>query len=350
MKRTAAILIIFAIIAALPAFAFAEGTPHTIDEYDISLVIPGGYRLISPDMDPDDPLLLLYGMTIADIRDMFDLMPLYMDAAAIDGSGEITVTVQESTLPDYRDLGQSALEVLNREMTAGFSEMGVEVSDAGYYSTGQTAFTYLYFNSSYAADCGVQYYTVYGGKSYSFALHSFTGSLPEEKDQLMKDFMARVRFNSMPEWICNESEAFEYIDELTGASFSLPENWEQPAKNTYNGIDRYTFASLRDPSASIAFASSNLWAEFALTQKLFNTRGSIDNSKISYSDAADIIGVSESKVDRVEITGLEYFHADFTSAVSGNGTLLYIPASCLFRVSDGNLYMFIYVGSMERKK
>ena len=149
MKRIAAFLIALAFVLALPALALGETAKHVIEEFDISLKIPEGYRLVSPDMDPGDPILALYGMTIEDIRDMFDTMPLYMDAVKIDGTGEITLTVQNTDLPDYRDLGRTALEVLGEQMTSEFGNMGIEVISVDCTYGAYTPYVRVYFKNKY---------------------------------------------------------------------------------------------------------------------------------------------------------------------------------------------------------
>ena len=207
MKRTAALLIALAFLLVLPAFA--EEATHTIEEYGITVIIPEGYSLLSPDMDADDPILDVYGLGIEDVQLMFEMMPLYMDAVKTDGTGEITVTVQNSDLPDYRDLDPAVLKMIAEEMTKEFGSMGVEVTALDCCASAQTAFVRLYFKSAPTMDCGVQYYTVYDGKSYSFALHSFSDTLPETEDRIMKNFMENVCFDSMAEWPPAEAGSFD---------------------------------------------------------------------------------------------------------------------------------------------
>jgi len=344
MKKILSALLALAIVLALPALALSENAQHTIGSYDISLEIPEGYRLITPDIAPDDPLLAVYGLTKEDVRDMFAMMPLFMDAVKTDGSGEITITIQESELSDYADLGYTTLEALSAALTENFAEMGVDILASDIYAHPQMPFARAYFQSELLADSGVQYFTVWGGHSYSFALHSYTDTLPEAEAATMEAFMESVRFNAYEPKTAQETEPIPYSNDALGLSFTVPAGWEKADLEPNPSVTQAAFVPAKDPACNIVYVGADIWGEYSPLQKLFLTRRSIDNSSTTMWEVADMIGVSASDVEHVTLNGNDFFRAEFSQTTSEQGLMIQLSSTALICIRDAKCHMFLFTG------
>ncbi len=344
MKKILIFLLVLSLLPAIPCFA--EGAAHTIEEYGISLVIPEGYRLLTPDIAADDPLLEVYGLTKGDVLDMFASMPLYMDAVKEDGSGEITVTIQDSDMSDYAELGMTALEMLLPELTDGFSEMGVDLASADTYAHSQMPFTRTWFKNAYAMDSGIQYYTVWGGKSYSFALHTYADAVTAQDEAAMEELIKSVFFADYVPKTLPESEPTACEDKENGASFTAPEGWQREKTEITEGVKTIAFSSLKDPACNIVYVAADLWGDFSAIEKIFNRRKDIDNSAFTNADIAEMVGASAEDVKTVTVNGVEYFSVDFSqTATAEYGLQITLHSTALLHFRNARSYMFIYTGS-----
>lgn len=344
MKKILSALLALVIVLALPALALSENAQHTIGSYDISLEIPEGYRLITPDIAPDDPLLAVYGLTKEDVHDMFAMMPLFMDAVKTDGSGEITITIQESELPDYADLGYTTLEALSAALTEDFAEMGVDILASDIYAHPQMPFARAYFQSELLADSGVQYYTVWGGHSYSFALHSYTDTLPEADADTMEAFMESVRFNAYEPKPIQETEPISFTNDELGLSFTVPSGWQEADVDQKSGVIQSAYTAVKDPACNIVYVGSDIWNEYSPLQKLFLTRSAVDNSSTTKWEVAQMFGASASDAELVTINGTEYFRVKYSQTVSQYGLTVKLTSTALVCMRDAKCHMFLFTG------
>lgn len=342
MKKALIALLLLASVLALSFSALGETTSYTIEEFDLTVEIPEGYCLITPDIAPDDPLLEMYGMSAEDVANMFDMMPLYMDAVKADGTGEITVTIQDTELPDYNLLDETTLKTLLDEMSAQSGEMGIDIIASDICEFSGIRFTRSCFESDLLMDCGVQYYTVLDGHSYSFAMHVYGDTLPEADGALMENFVRNAKFNAYDPEAAAQTPPIPYVDQQLGLSFTVPAGWEYADVAPRSGVQQAAFVSALNPARNIVYVAADIWPEYSSLEKLFCTRSGVDNSSLSSWDVAEMFGVSASAVERVTINGNEYYSAEIDQTVSKQGVTIEVTSTALLRIQDAKTYMFLY--------
>ena len=222
----------------------------------------------------------------------------------------------------------------------------MNVSAADTYNHSQMPFTRTYFENAYIMDSGVQYYTVWGGKSYSFALHTYDEAVGADDEAVMEALMESVRFESyVPAAI--DSEPIAYEDKENGVSFTLPAGWQMAETEVVDGVQTVAFTSLKDPACNIVYVSADLWGEFSAVEKIFTRRKDIDNSAFSEADIAAMLGASAENVKTVTVNGAEYFSADISQTTTAEyGLQITVHSTALVCVRNAKTYMFMYTGSM----
>lgn len=215
----------------LPAPALAAGITYELEDPGMSITLPEGLVVFRSEMTDDE--LAEYGFTTEDVRELLESELIRLDAMDADLSYEIVVTSMHSDISFVSELDDALFEDFESAAVEACEAIGITCTDTDVYMHKQTKFMKLHHNHM-VGDTefhSVQYTTAYDGKHINIALHSATGELTPEQEELAAGIVDSIHFYADPPAVETpvqtplRTEAFKYTDDKTGLSFTVPEKW-----------------------------------------------------------------------------------------------------------------------------
>ena len=127
MEKRLTALLVAALLLALPLLSLASSA--FVPEFGVVLHVPASLDLLTRDMLEDDPLLPLYGVTAAQVRQELEADKLYAKAVDIAGNFTITLALRSQSGEDFGSLDEHAL--LAVAQTYGGSSYELHTSTQG---------------------------------------------------------------------------------------------------------------------------------------------------------------------------------------------------------------------------
>lgn len=147
----------------------------------------------------------------------------------------------------------------------------------------------------------------------------------------------------------NEANSFNYIDNDSGVTFTVPANWKQAELSKDREYIDVKFASTEEDGCIILYGSADLWEQMSAADKIGVTRSDLSSANITKSDIAEMYGVSEDKVSTVTYNGIQYFKWEMNITTDLFGVDLGVSMTMLFYIDNGWMYMFEFSGTNTHK-
>ena len=368
MKKFCKVIIsFFACITFLFSTASATlvSSTYKIPALDLSLEIPSNYYIITRETETSSSVWDIVGLTQSDMLAFMNTNHLYMDLIDKNYDHEITVSMEENSLSNFKELHRSGLEFLASAFVSSFPEYGMTVSRTAIYEQEQANFIKIYY--SIPNDNNIthvlQYYTVYDYKAINFRLFSFSGEITSIHETIMQSLIDNLDFEGFPQPTSTtkpSTSGYTYHDPESNAFFFLPDNWiEKPLSKQREVVDA-KFSSYDDPGITVMFSSTDLWAN-GWTE---SERVRIENQGVTRYDldfdVADVLFDLPSLVSEMSDASLSIEEAEKTQhgshkyyvfeTISHNSALgfeLNTKMTVALTIEDGYFYMFYFSSTNE---
>ena len=331
--------------------ASAAGSTYYLSELGMHIDLPEDYIVFTRDTPADDPNFILYGISKEDMDSLLVQQDIYLNAITSTGDAEVVVNMMDSSLEDFNQLSDSTLKTLASTFTSGYESLGLTLTRSEVYQHSQAKFLKLYFYgpSERGTMYGLQYYTVYDGKSINITLHSFLDEIGADEEGAFLGIVDTVRFDTAPQLNDPpaETEAFVYTDLNTGLSFTVPANWVEEPLNEEREHITAAFVSNVNPGLCIFFSSEDFWGGLSADVQSLYPRAEADNSLFTKADIAYIYGCEESEVSTVYFGDRAYFSAETTDTGTLYGLTATTNSIVFFRCENGYVYTFRFFDTQE---
>ena len=219
MKRTIGLIILFAMLLSVAAYA-ADTKTVRIDELDLSVDVPSKYTAITQDSAS-------YAISdgLEDTQQWMKENQFYLLLQNGDPRFECKLVAASNPLERMDQFDDAVLEEQLEETRSRFEEQLVSVSSATLFHTDETVF-FRIDGSARDSDGNLLqtllYSTIYNHQSLNFAVQFEGEEMPEQYRTLGDAIITSLRFGADPGPV-QESTVFR--DSVTGASFTVPADW-----------------------------------------------------------------------------------------------------------------------------
>lgn len=187
--------------------AFAEDKSFEIKEAGMTIDLSEEFIVFERVVDEFDKNLELIGSNKKDLEEVFKKGNIYLNGVMIPPDYEIVLTLTEyagsQEIFDFNSLSKSKLDTLGKQLSSNKDKGETGVTYTGYdtYKQKQAQFIVLdmYQENQAGKVYGKQYYTIINGQAINITLHSYTGEIPQEKLDLVKNAVDSIKFNEVKE-------------------------------------------------------------------------------------------------------------------------------------------------------
>lgn len=356
-KFLRALLMLCVIFCLLPVSVFAASSTYDLDALGMRIDIPSDLVVFTRNINADDPNLSTYGFTKDEFLSLMQEQDIYFDAWDQDVDHEIVILMEEDLSGDYHRLSDTRLAAIISSYKSGFADAGINLIDSDIYRHSQAKFTKLYLSQTENGETlhGLQYHTIYDGKSIIITFYSYCGEIDAAEASAYQSIIDSICFDAEPQPTPApaQTEAFTYTNPDIGMTFTVPANWvEMPTSEENEYVDA-RFGSTTEDGLSIVFLSLDLFEseEFkaALSAEELQSvnRHDIQNNALTAADIAEVCGCEESQVSMVTYGGKEYYSAEEVATITEDGITISTPISYLIRCENGYAYMFQFNGTKD---
>lgn len=246
-------------------------TQVTLEEADISMMIPITCYLLGQNIAENDPYLEKVGGNRERIQDYYKEAGIILNAIAQDDSYEIVVTMNENSNIDYVYNMQSLTEEQIREFADTIQETyvsyGYDVDGYELYETEAATYVLFHFRQIYeeqTVQC-YQYYTIRDSRIYNITLRSYLGEITAKMESMIGDVVDSISFGEA-------NQEIAYHNEENGVSYSLAEGWIRVANKQEEQYVQEQYMHKNELGESIQFFCMDLWGNMSSLHQLMNTR------------------------------------------------------------------------------
>ena len=351
VRKIRALLFLVVLCLLLSAVTNAAERTHIVEELGMSIKLPSNMVVFTRDIDENDPNLAAYGLTKNAMQQLMTDGNIYLNAWVEDASYEIIVTMIDSPLMDYNLYSNTILETLGTSLESEYRNAGIILESFELYQHGQAKFFVLNISqpNGNSTAYGLQYHTVYADKVINITLQSYEGEVDQDKKAILKDIVDGIEFNTDPQKK-NETaptDAFVYVDTLSGMEFTVPENWVKENLSKDREFLSAKFISNEEEGLCILFGSEDMWSSLSENDKKGLSRKDLNNTLLTKSDYAEMCGCSASDVEMVSFAGKEYFCAEASSTEDVYGLTITATMTQYLRCENGYMYIFQFGGTRD---
>ena len=310
-KLLSFILSIFLIVILSESVSATSSTTYQIPDAKFRLDIPMDYYVVTKDSASSE-LITEFGYTQDDFQGMLESANCSLYAFNKDFDKELVITLsKEENSNDFNTVNDTALKMLASASKDTFSEEGITVTGTSLYKHSQTKF--LKYTLKIPYDSGfipaIQYYTIYRNHGVSIACRFYTGSFSSEDEQMFQNIIDSIYFQEAPILTPapHHTDSFIYSDSVSGATFTVPENWTQESLSKPRKILRTRFVSNEDEGFLFFFGSYDLWSSIPASERGSISRDSLDFSDLSPEDIEELPGGKEIFNQSVYINGRRFY-------------------------------------------
>ena len=251
--------------------AQADMTQVTVEEADISMMLPITCYVLGQNIAEDDPYLKKVGGDREKIQDYYKGAGIILNAIAQDDSYEIVVTMNENSNIDYIYSMQSLTEEQIREFAdtvqAAYASYGYEVDGYELYETEAASYVLFRFQQLYeeqTVQC-YQYYTIRDSKIYNITLRSYLGEITAQLEVMIGNVVDSISFGGA-------NQEITYHNEENGVTFHIAEGWTRVASKQDEQYVQAQYMHTNELGESIQFFCMDLWGNMSSLHQLRNTR------------------------------------------------------------------------------
>jgi len=183
----------------VPVETYMESS-YTIDELDMRIAIPSDYVVFTRDIDANDPNLSLYGLTKDSMSSLMTSGNIYLNAWDSDVNYLFYVTMIDSSLGDFNLLSDATLSTLATSFESEYKSAGITYIKSEVYQHDQAKFLKIYISqpNGDSTAYGLQYYTVYADKAIIITMQSYSGTINDSKENILKSIVDSAKFGTDP--------------------------------------------------------------------------------------------------------------------------------------------------------
>lgn len=343
MRKMLSLFLSLVIMLVFPLQAKAAGTTYELTDLGLSVSIPDDYDVFTLDMSASDPLFKEYDLDRNALFSQFQASSIYCTAISTVRNEEIVVTMTDSPLSDLHLLGETLALSLAESVCDEYGSFGITVTDFDVYEHNQELFIRFFFHDQQKTVHGIQYYTIHNGQAINFTLRSYEGSPTSIQKNVISGVVDNIVFH-VDTTVAEDNEktdAFTYTDPDSGTSFVVPENWKIEDLSEDRETLDVKFISTQDTGLAILYGSTDIWAQTSPADRIGSQRSDFNNSALTKTDIADMLGVSETSVDEVSFNNISYYHTELKNAEYG----ITVTMNYLVRFDNGWMYLFQFGGS-----
>lgn len=248
-----------------------EMTQVTVEEADMSIMLPATCYLLDQNISEDDPYLQKVGGDREKIRNYYKEAGIILNAIAQDDSYEIVVTMNENINIDYVYNMQSLTEEQIREFAdtirKTYASYGYTVDGYELYDTEHASYVLFRFSQLYeeqTVQC-YQYYTIRDSRIYNITLRSYVGEITAQMESMIGQVINSISFDG-------DKQEITYKNEENGVSFELAQGWEKVSVKQDEQYVQAQYVHTNELGESIQFFCMDLWGNMNSLQQLMNTR------------------------------------------------------------------------------
>lgn len=243
----------------------------TIEEADISLLLPENCYLLEQNIAENDPYLKKVGGDREKIQNYYKEAGIVLNAIAEDDSYEIVVTMNESSNVDYvynmQSLTEEQIIEFADTIQATYASYGYTVEGYELYETEHASYVLFCFGQLYKeqkVQCS-QYYTIRDSKIFNITLRSYRGEITAEMKAMMGQVIDSIVFSE-------SNQEIIYENEENGVSFQLPYGWTKVVENPEDQYVQAQYMHTNGLGESMQFFCMDLWGNMDSLHQLTNTR------------------------------------------------------------------------------
>lgn len=326
----------------------AEMTQVTIEEADISVMLPVTCYLLDQNIKDDDPYLQKVGGDSEKIVEYYKEAGIVLNAIAEDESYEVVVTMNENYNVDYvysmQSLTEEQIIEFANSIQSAYVSYGYEVEGYELYQTEQAAYVQFRFEQLYEdqkVQC-FQYYTIRDSKIYNITLRSYTGEITPQLKAMMEQVVNSISFTQDDEGIMYESEE-------NGVSFTLAQGWSKVVGKEEDQYIQAQYMHAGELGESIQFFCMDLWGNMNSLHQLMNTREELTvqddlekNIKDEYKPYVSVFFKNYEEVVVQKIGNCWYFTSEIPLQVESDTIEGVYLQKSVVTIQNGILYAFQY--------
>lgn len=259
MKKVCTIMLVLSYVFIFQMSAIASTDTYQIKELDLSVSIPNIYTVFTRNTKSNDPNFADFGLKKGDLQTYFETNNIYLNAISNYFNEEIVVTMStaESPISDLNLFSSTELNIWFSTLKEQYEAFGVSVSDMSIYNHYQAKFIKIYFNEVSTSTYGLQYYTIYNNRAMNFTLRSYSKEIKPIQETTMKTIIDSIEYNTLPKTIEKQeiTKSFTYLDNDTGVTFEVPQNWVQHELSEEREVIDVSFISNEESGLMIFYGS-----------------------------------------------------------------------------------------------
>lgn len=248
-----------------------EMTQVTIEEADISMMLPITCYLLGQNITENDPYLEKVGGDREKIQDYYKNAGIFLNAIAQDDSYEIVVTMNENSNIDYvysmQSLSEEQMNEFAETIQTAYASYGYEVKGHELYDTEEESYVLFRFRQLYdekTVEC-CQYYTIRESRIYNITLRSYLGEITPKMKIMMDKVIDSISFGG-------KSEGLLYENEKNGVTYNLAEGWTKIEMKQDEPYVQAQYTHKNELGESIQFFCMDLWGNMSTLHQLTTTR------------------------------------------------------------------------------
>lgn len=353
MKYIRCLLFTLFLASGLCAFASAEDvTTWDLAPAGVTIDLPSDLSVLTRETKDGDPVLSTFGLTSAEVSDLFSRNGWYLSACPEDVAYELIVGISPPAPCDVAALTPEQMEAFIRNAFGNGS--GVEFLSGDFYDTpdGRSGYAFLVSAAQDGYTTYVRRYIIYEkDRSVTIQLNSYHGVPSAEMERIVRAAADSAVITPMPPFPpAQERAVSEYANEANGVRLSLPEGWYETT-HVQGPIGEHFYAAfgpMADASGVLLCGRVDVWSEMTEEEKRGLTRETCDNSAFTAEEIGEICGDQGSvTVETIRVDGAAYFQAELDQPLQIGDVSFTATVTALLRVENGWCHIFMFVGSPE---
>lgn len=346
MKKT--LMLLLALTLCLTAALTVSADDYDYEYYlvnDLEMVVPMPvrYDVFTREMAEDDPLFDKYGTDLETIMNILENSNIYLDG--VTAEREITFSCSVSDYDDLYGMEDEEINKISEEFKDQLESAGANDVSSEIY----TAFTdtFIVFSLTDAAGCSTySFITVKDGLDMAFSVKALDGTEISSEDQEIIEFVATQSYSTASDHV---PEGFDFIENKTGLSFTVPKGWysytaaeyeEEFDEEPYFDLMLYKYPT---GSSMIYFTVTDIWEQADQSVRSeYGSRGRMSDDDLDKELVGEAIYVDPGKLESVRYNGVNYLFSKNAYDSTDDESV----SNVLCTIRNGYLYTFEHSGNV----
>lgn len=350
MKRFGcAVLTLCMMLCLLTAFAAGAECTYLLEDLG-TITLDDSLDIFSHTMAEDDPVLQKYGVPKENIVAAMEEQSACLYAKHPQGEYDITVTTEDFNAGNLDKYSNEELEELIIEIIRSYDAAGIRFLRSEQYTNSQAKFIKIYTSSPGTPQerYGLQYFTVYNGKSIVVTMQTLNGQMDEEREAVMKQIVDSIALleDRYAEGPCS------YTETVSGMTIYVPVGWKAYEPEVVGDMVTMIFETVAKPSKLLELAVKDLLGEESkelMTEREYTsmTREDIGNDIFNTEEVAEMLSCEETQLSKVTYNDREYYLAKTEYSQEVEGNVVSADVTHLMRIENGYMYQFYFMGTTD---